>query len=62
MGYNRQRRATRKCPKILGVSSLTTQFDPQQAIEDSIPRLARFDSDSKQITVDTGATLSLSHD
>ena len=57
LGYNHQCRAPRKCPKIL--SSLTT---PPQAIEDSIPRLARFDSDSKQITVDTGATLSLSHD
>ena len=38
------------------------QVDPPQALEDSMPLLARFDSDSKQITVDTGATLSLSHD
>ena len=60
MGYKRPRRTPRKCPKIL--SSLTTQVDPPQAFEDSMPLLARFDSDSKQITVDAGATLSLSHD
>ena len=60
MGYNCPRRTLRKCPKIL--SSLTTQVDPPQVLEDSMPLLARFDSDSKQITVDTGATLSLSHD
>ena len=60
MGYNHPRRTPRKCPKIL--SSLTTQVDPPQELEDSMPLLARFDSDSKQITIDTGATLSLSHD
>ena len=60
LGYKRPRCTLRKCPKFL--SSLTTQVDPPQAFEDSMPLLARFDSDSKQITVDTGATLSLSHD
>ena len=60
LGYNRPCCTPRKCPKIL--SSLTTQVDPPQALEDPMTLLARFDSDSKQITVDTGATLSLSHD
>ena len=60
LGYNRPRRILRRCPKIL--SGLTTQVDAPQALEDSMTLLARFDSDSKQITVDTGATLSLSHD
>ena len=31
LGYNRQRRAQRKCPKF--VSSLTTQFDPHKKLK-----------------------------
>ena len=43
MGYNHPRRTPHKCPKI--VSSLTMQVDPPQPLDDSMPLLARFDSD-----------------